>query len=93
MFAGAAARASFEHLRELIRGDEISVTREDRSVAVFRVTRVERFPKDEFPTHRVYGGIEHAGLRLITCAGLDRKTRRYVDNVVVFAKLVRANQR
>jgi sortase (surface protein transpeptidase) len=78
----------FFHLRELSTGDEIAITREDGSTARFRVTGVERFAKDEFPTQAVYGDLDHAGLRLITCGGsFDRQARSYVDNLVVFAEL------
>jgi hypothetical protein len=56
----------FYHLRNLKPGDNVSVTREDGSVAAFRVTRVEQFAKDKFPTDLVYGNIGVAGLRLIT---------------------------
>ena len=70
-------------------GDEISVTRADRRVAVFTVDRVERHPKDDFPTIEVYGNTEHPELRLITCGGdFDSGARSYEDNVVVFATLV-----
>jgi hypothetical protein len=37
----------------------------------------------------VYGNIDHAGLRLITCGGtFNRITRHYSHNTVVYAKLV-----
>jgi hypothetical protein len=53
------------------------------------VTRVERFPKDRFPTALVYGNIDHAGLRLITCGGtFNSATGHYDDNFVAFADLV-----
>jgi hypothetical protein len=79
----------FFRLRELSTGDRITVTREDGSTAVFAVQRVERFPKDAFPTDTVYGDIDHAGLRVITCGGsFDHLARSYVDNTVVFADLV-----
>jgi hypothetical protein len=53
------------------------------------VLGVEQYPKDAFPTERVYGDIDHAGLRLITCGGaFDRAARSYRDNVVVYAGLV-----
>ena len=79
----------FFDLRELSTGDEIAVSRQDGSTARFRVTRVERFAKDEFPTQQVYGDLDHAGLRLITCGGsFDRQMRSYVGNLVVFADLV-----
>ena len=57
---------------------------------MFTVTRVARFAKSRFPTRAVYGAIDHAGLRLITCGGTyDAARNRYLDNVVVFAKLSR----
>ncbi len=76
----------FERLAELTAGDEITVLRDDGSTAVFRVTRTEQFAKSEFPTSAVYGDIDHAGMRLITCGGLD-DAGTYEDNVVVFAEL------
>ena len=79
----------FFDLRELSADDEIVITRQDGSAARFRVTSVERFAKDAFPTQAVYGDLDHAGLRLITCGGsFDRQMRSYVDNLVVFAELV-----
>ncbi|HWN29276.1 MAG TPA: class F sortase [Actinomycetospora sp.] len=79
----------FARLHDLEPQDEVEVTREDRTVAVFRVTRVDQFPKDAFPTQRVYGNLDRPGLRLITCGGeLDRQARSYEDNIVVFADFV-----
>ena len=79
----------FYRLHELKRGDRVSVTRKDGSKPVFRVTRVEEFPKNQFPTKAVYGNIENAGLRLITCSGtFNAQTGHYEDNLVVFADLV-----
>lgn len=79
----------FYHLRNLKPGDNISVTREDGSVAAFRVTRVDQFAKDKFPTDLVYGNIGVAGLRLITCGGSwNAQTHHYDDNIVAFADFV-----
>ena len=78
----------FADLRRLVPGDDIMVRRKDRSTGVFRVTRVEHVDKDYFPTAAVYGDIQHAGLRLITCGGHDLLTGRYDDNVIAFARLV-----
>jgi hypothetical protein len=79
----------FYNLRKLRPDDTVSVTREDGSVASFRVTRVEQFAKDKFPTDLVYGNIDFAGLRLITCSGSwNKQTHHYEDNIVVFADLV-----
>lgn len=79
----------FFDLGALRPGDEITVTREDGSAAVFAVDRVERHRKDDFPTIEVYGNTDDAQLRLITCGGaLDPDARSYEDNVVAFASLV-----
>jgi hypothetical protein len=79
----------FFDLGALRRGDEVTVTRADRTVAVFAVDRVEQHPKDDFPTIAVYGNTDDAQLRLITCGGeFDRGRRSYEDNVVVFARQV-----
>ena len=79
----------FFELANLEPGAEISVTREDGSIARFEVTEVTTFPKDEFPTDLVYGTLDYAGLRLITCGGaFDESAGSYQDNVVAFAKLV-----
>lgn len=79
---------AFARLATLVTGDEVRVERLDGSVAVFAVTTSGRFPKDKFPTDAVYGPIDHAGLRLITCGGeFDAATGHYRDNVVVWAVL------
>src|SRR5450756_1050536 len=59
----------FFRLHSLKPGDRVTVTRADGSKPAFRVTRVAQFPKNRFPTELVYGNIDHAGLRLITCGG------------------------
>ena len=70
-------------------GNLVTVTRADRSKAVFRVAQVRQFPKAHFPTDLVYGNIDHAGLRLITCGGtFNSQSGHYEDNIVVFADLV-----
>lgn len=84
-----ATEGVFFRLAELAPGDEVVVAREDGSSVVFAVTSVEQHPKDAFPTADVYGDIDHAGLRLITCGGvIDSATRSHTDNIVVFASIV-----
>jgi sortase (surface protein transpeptidase) len=78
----------FANLARLTSGDEVVVRRADGSSAVFRVIRTKQFSKDAFPTARVYGDLDYAGLRLITCGGRNPLTGTYEDNVVVFARLV-----
>lgn len=90
------APSVFHRLGAVRRGDRVTVTRRDGRTAVFAVTRVARFPKSRFPTQAVYGAIDHAGLRLITCGGTyDAARHTYLDNVVVFARLeaVRGSRR
>ncbi len=71
-------------------GAIIDVTRVDATVAHFRVDAVNSYPKNHFPTAAVYGPIDYAGLRVITCGGVfDQTTRSYESNTVVFASLVR----
>ncbi|MGY1855586.1 class F sortase [Modestobacter sp. SYSU DS0290] len=79
----------FADLRDVVPGDEISVLRTDGSTAVFRVREVGQYDKDSFPTAAVYGDLDHAGLRVITCGGtFDQRAGSYRDNTVVFADLV-----
>jgi hypothetical protein len=82
------APAVFYRLGTLRPGDQVSVTRKDGKTAIFTVSRVARFSKSQFPSQAVYGAIDHAGLRLITCGGTyDAAGHSYLDNVIVFAKL------
>ena len=82
------APSVFYRLGTLRPGDQVAVTRKDGRTAVFTVTRVARFSKSRFPSRAVYGAIDHAGLRLITCGGTyDEARHRYLDNVIVFARL------
>jgi hypothetical protein len=78
--------AVFYDLGRLRPGNRIEVGRADGRVAVFTVESVERVAKDAFPTQRVYGPLDHAGLRLVTCGGsFDRAKRSYRDNIIVYA--------
>lgn len=78
----------FYHLSELRPGDRVSVVRDDGTVAVFTVDSLESYPKDAFPTQMVYGNINRAGLRLISCTGqFDSDWGHYEDNLVVYAHL------
>ena len=81
----------FYRLHDIAAGDQIVVTRADGSTPVFRVTQIRQYRKDQFPSQLVYGDIDHAGLRLITCAGtFNSASGHYEDNLVVFADLVAA---
>jgi sortase (surface protein transpeptidase) len=76
----------FFRLSELRRGDDVYVARADGTTAEFRVTSVQSYLKDRFPTHEVYGPTPDAELRLITCGGaFDPATGHYLSNIVVYA--------
>jgi hypothetical protein len=82
-------RGAFYGLRAMRPGDLIAVDRADGITATFRVGRVERHAKDDFPTGEVYGNVDWSALRLVTCGGrFDKKTGDYEDNIIVFARLV-----
>jgi LPXTG-site transpeptidase (sortase) family protein len=76
----------FFRLSELKPGDAVYVRRADGSMVMFRVTRVQQYLKDQFPTQEVYGPTPDAELRLITCDGtFDPTTGHYLSNFVVYA--------
>jgi LPXTG-site transpeptidase (sortase) family protein len=83
---GNDLRGVFFRLDTLTRGDKVYVKRADGTLAEFRVTSVQTYLKDDFPTEDVYGPVPDAELRLITCGGAwDRATRHYLSNIVVYA--------
>jgi Sortase domain len=77
----------FFRLSELRAGDKIYVRRADGTLAEFRVTSVQTYLKDHFPTQAVYGPTPDPELRLITCGGaFDYATGHYLSNIVVYAR-------
>jgi sortase (surface protein transpeptidase) len=85
---GNKQKGIFFRLKEMVPGDKIAVARKDGLTAHFVVTKVDRVPKDTFPTDAVYGDTAGPELRLITCGGsFDKAARSYRDNVIVFATL------
>ncbi|MGA5062896.1 class F sortase [Streptomyces exfoliatus] len=68
-------------------GDEITVTRADGTLAVFRVRELEQVDKDTFPTAKVYGDTERPELRVITCGG-ELVDGHRPDNIILYADLV-----
>jgi sortase (surface protein transpeptidase) len=76
----------FFRLPGLHPGDPVYIRRSDGSTVEFRVTAVQSYPKDHFPTEAVYGPSPDAELRLITCgATFDSATGHYLSNIVVYA--------
>ena len=76
----------FFRLSELRAGDMVYVKRSDATLVEFRVTSVQIYLKERFPTEAVYGPTPDAELRLITCGGaFDSATGHYLSNIVVYA--------
>lgn len=79
--------AIFARLQELAIGDTADIVREDGRKVTFAVTKTAAYEADNFPSQEVYGNIDHAGIRLITCYGtFNQFTRQYSHNLVVYAK-------
>jgi Sortase domain len=80
--------AVFFRLGALKPGNQIDVTLADGFTAIFRVTGVREYTKDQFPVKTIFGPADYAALRVITCGGdFDTATGHYLSSVVVFATL------
>jgi sortase (surface protein transpeptidase) len=88
-FDSVSGPGIFFRLRALRRGDVITVAVKGGSLVRFVVTGTRAVPKTRFPTRVVYRRTTQPTLRLITCDGaFDSATGHYVDNYIVFAKLL-----
>ncbi|WP_410668703.1 class F sortase [Amycolatopsis sp. cmx-4-68] len=86
---GNHQKGIFYRLKELTAGDRVSIARKDGTTALFEVTKVHQVPKQDFEREGVYDDTAGPELRLITCGGVfDRSAHNYVDNIVVYARLV-----
>ena len=78
----------FYNLGAVKPGDQIHITREDKTRVTFLVDKIEVHSKEKFPTEAVYrGNFDKAEIRLVTCGGTFDKVKHYLDNVVVFGHL------
>lgn len=79
--------AVFWNLRNMKIGDEFTVDRQDGTSVKFKVTDVQSYGQDAFPTAKVYGNINYPGLRLVTCTGdFNYATHHYSNDLVVYAR-------
>ncbi|WP_342775397.1 class F sortase [Streptomyces tateyamensis] len=83
----------FYSLGRLHPGAEVEIERKDHAVAVFAVDAVELYPKDHYPSDKVYAQAHRPELRLITCGGAFSKKTGYLGNVVAYAHLTRTRPR
>jgi sortase (surface protein transpeptidase) len=78
--------AVFYRVRDLEPGVTITMWRGGQAYT-FVVTAISQYPKDAFPTDKVYGPLDYPALRLVTCGGVfNQQTGHYTDNIIVFAK-------
>jgi hypothetical protein len=85
----ASGPAVFYRLKELRRGQRLSVRRRNGSVVEFEVTSVATYPNALFPAQRVYAAQGRRRLNLVTCGGAyDSSLGGYQSNVVVYTRWV-----
>jgi sortase (surface protein transpeptidase) len=78
----------FFRLGQLRRGNVIRIKLKGGRTIRFTVTGLERWPKSQFPTRRVFSRTRNPTLRLITCGGaFDSSIGHYVDDTIVYGVL------
>ncbi len=83
-----AGPSVFYNIKNLRKGEAISLVRSDGETAMFAVDGVQKAAKANFPSSDVYGNVPYPALRLVTCGGpFDAKTGQYLDSIVVYAHL------
>jgi len=79
-------RGAFFRLRELDRGDRLTVKGDDGVTRTYRVVAREEYRKTKIPLDRYFARDGKPRLTLITCGGpFDRDAGHYRDNIVVTA--------
>lgn len=79
----------FFRLKDLAKGDKISVELADGSTQKFVVSKSEQQLKQQLPVERIWNDTDEVVLRLVTCGGeFDPDERSYKSNVIVYATSV-----
>lgn len=79
--------AVFWNLNKLKEGDKIIVTDDKEGKITFSVTKIAKYPYDNFPLTKVFGTSEKPMLNLITCQGIwNKKSNTYAERLVVYAQ-------
>lgn len=83
---GAGKPGVFADLATITPGSEVRVTDSAGAEVRFVVDAITQWPKDQFPTGRVYGDTNRAELALVTCGGeFDPAAGSHPDNIIVLA--------
>jgi len=81
--------AAFWNIGKLEKGDRIVVTDDSGKELTFAVTKIVKYPYDNFPIKEVFGESSNAMLNLITCHGQwNKDTKNYSERMVVYSQLV-----
>lgn len=81
-----AGPSVFYKLKDLRKGDAITVYRTDGRAVTFYVTWVQAAAKTAFPWKEVLANTPGPELRIVTCGGnFNYRTGHYVDNIIVYA--------
>jgi LPXTG-site transpeptidase (sortase) family protein len=79
----------FFNLKNLKKGDAVSVTLANGKTVKFSVDGVQQTAKAAFPSVKVYGKTSYPALRLVTCGGtFDSATGSYQSSVIVYAHMI-----
>ncbi|CAH0251331.1 hypothetical protein SRABI96_03186 [Peribacillus sp. Bi96] len=80
--------AVFYHLKDLAKGDEITVKDKQGTKLTFVVKQKQSYPRDKAPLNEIFGYSKGRHLNLITCTGtFDRLKGTHQERLVVYAEL------
>lgn len=83
--------AVFWHLKDVVIGDEITVTDDGGTSRTFVVRDKRTYPSDSAPLSQIFGPRDAASLNLVTCSGTwDTARKRYTERLVIFSHEVPA---
>ncbi|MCD5324509.1 MULTISPECIES: class F sortase [Pontibacillus] len=80
--------AVFFYLKNLEKGDEVTVTDQNGEKKTYVVKALESYPYDNAPIEEIFGTTDKKRLNLITCTGtFDQETRNHLERLVVYTEL------
>lgn len=86
----SGAPAIFFKLNLLVAGDKIYITDTTGKERTFVVTRMAKYPYDQFPIGEVFGKSANPSLNLITCQGnWNGSSKNYSHRFVVYSELAK----
>jgi hypothetical protein len=85
VYTRAGGQGAFFRLIGVSAGDRVLIAGKDGQRQTYTVKDVAVYPKDDLPLNRMFGQDTDHRLVLISCAGFDRRTGHYEENVVVYA--------